>query len=262
MIVAKLEAVKVLVLGGTADARALAAELHQREGCHVVSSLAGRTSRPTPVPGAVRIGGFGGAEGLTRYLREEAIDVLIDATHPFADSISEHACLSAQAAGVRLIALRRPRWQAQPGDRWTHVADVAEAARVAAVTAPEDGCVFVTTGRQGLENYAGDSRHRYLIRTIEPPTGALPPRCTVVLDRGPFTVEAETALLAKHNVSTLVTKNSGGGSVAAKLVAARRRAIPVILVDPPALPAVAETVETVAEAMAAAGAGERTASEP
>jgi len=124
--------VRVLVLGGTAQARALAGRLHDRAGCQVVSSLAGRISRPALPEGEVRIGGFGGTDGLAEYLRAEAIDVLIDATHPFAQVMSEQAALAAEAAGVRLIALRRPGWVAEPGDRWIHVPDIAEAARHAA----------------------------------------------------------------------------------------------------------------------------------
>lgn len=246
---------RVLVLGGTAQARALAGRLHDRAGCQVVSSLAGRISRPALPEGEVRIGGFGGTDGLAEYLRAEAIDVLIDATHPFAQVMSEQAALAAEAAGVRLIALRRPGWVAEPGDRWIHVPDIAEAARHAAGL-PEGECVFVTTGRGGLEQYAGDERHEYLIRTVDPPPAdALPPRHVVVLDRGPYTVDGETALMERHGVSVLVTKNSGGSSTEAKLVAARRRGIPVIMIEPPAPRADIESVGTVAQAVGLLGFG-------
>jgi precorrin-6A/cobalt-precorrin-6A reductase len=238
--------VKVLILGGTAQARALAAELHGRDGCRVVSSLAGRTSRPTLPEGEVRVGGFGGAEGLADYLRAEAIDVLVDATHPFAQDISAHAAQAAEATGVRLIALRRASWSRQPGDRWIHVPDIEGAAREAAATR-DGGCVFVTTGAGGLAAYAADVRHPYLIRTVDPPTEALPPRRTIVLDRGPYAVEGETALMDEHEVCVLVTKNSGGELTKAKLTAARQRGIPVIMVDPPAPAAGVVSVETVAQ---------------
>ena len=244
---------RLLVLGGTAQARALAAQLHGRSDCHLVSSLAGRISRPTLPEGEVRIGGFGGTDGLVEYLRAEAIDVLIDATHPFAQIMSDQAAQAAEAAGVRLIALRRPGWAPEPGDDWIHVANLAEAARHAAEL-PEGECVFVTTGRGGLEQYAGDERHQYVIRTVDPPPAeALPPRHVVVLDRGPYTVDGETSLMDRHGVTVLVTKNSGGSSTEAKLVAARRRGIPVIVIEPPAPRADIESAATVAQAVALLG---------
>lgn len=237
---------KVLILGGTSEARTLAAELHGRDEVHVVSSLAGRVGDPALPPGELRIGGFGGGDGLARYLRDEAVEILVDATHPFARHISTHAAQAAQDTGVRLIALRRPGWSAQPGDWWVCVNDVAEAARYAAQL-PGEGCVFVTTGRRDLESYSYDSRHRYLIRSIEPPAdAALPPHHTIVLDRGPYTLEAETALMAEHGVSALVTRNSGGAATEAKLAAARERGIPVIIVDPPAPPVGVEVAADVA----------------
>lgn len=244
---------KVLILGGTAQSRELAGELHGREGGWVVvSSLAGRVSSPTLPEGDVRVGGFGGVEGLAEYLRAEAVDVVIDATHPFAQAISAHAVEAVGVAGVRLIALRRPCWIEQPGDLWIHVPDIEGAAREAAEVR-EGGCVFVTTGGRGLAAYAGDARHAYLIRTVEPPTEVLPPRHTVVLDRGPYTVEGETALMDEHGVCALVTKNSGGELTVAKLTAARERGIPVIMVDPPAPAAGVESVETVAEVVSLLG---------
>lgn len=240
---------RVLILGGTARGRELAAELHGHDGySRVISSLAGRTSNPTLPEGEVRVGGFGGAAGLAHYLRDEAIDTVIDATHPFAQAVSAHAAEAAEATGVRLIALRRPGWSALPGDRWIHVPEIEGAARAAAEIRDE-GCVFVTTGGRGLAAYARDPRHPYLIRTVEPPTEALPPRHTVVLDRGPYTVEGETALMDEHRVCALVTKNSGGEQTAAKLTAARRRGIPVIMVDPPSPRAGVESAATVAQVL-------------
>ena len=248
---------KVLILGGTTEARALATALHGRESGHiVVSSLAGRVGRPALPDGQLRVGGFGGAEGLADYLRTEAFDALIDATHPFAASISAQAARAADSTGVRLVALRRPTWTAQPGDRWTHVPDIDEAARRVADLPEDEGCVFVTTGRGALQAYARDRRHSYLIRSIESPDPPLPPRHTIVLDRGPFTLEGETALMQRHAVHALVTKNSGGTSTEAKLVAARLRGIPVIMVDPPAPPDGVESAGSVADVLALLGLAE------
>lgn len=241
--------VRVLILGGTAEGRSLAAGLHGRQGFDVVSSLAGRTAVPAAAVGETRVGGFGGAEGLARHLRDEAVDVLVDTTHPFAATVSRHAAAAAEATGTRLIALRRPAWTPGPGDRWIRVADVAEAVgRAAALDTP--GTVFVTTGRQEVGLYSTDERHEYLIRTVEQPTVALPPRHTLLLDRGPYTVDGEGALMDRHAVCAVVTKNSGGTLTAAKLVAARLREIPVIMVDRPVLPAVGETAGDVSEVLA------------
>lgn len=240
---------RILILGGTAQARELAAELCARDEHRIILSLAGRTGEtalPVPSGSRLRVGGFGGADGLAAYLRCESIDVLIDATHPFAGAISENAAAASTESGIRLLAIRRPRWQARPGDRWTHVPDVASAAAHAAESA--DGlCVFVTTGRLEARAYASDQQHTYLIRTVTAPDGPLPPHHTLVLDRGPYTVAGETELMARHDVAVLVTKNSGGTSTSAKLTAARQRGIPVIMVDPPALPAVDEVYFEVAE---------------
>jgi precorrin-6A/cobalt-precorrin-6A reductase len=268
--------VRILILGGTASARELATELRSRGEHRIIFSLAGRTDEPAlPEPSGdrdiqVRIGGFGGSEGLAAYLRAESVDLLIDATHPFAQAISEHAIGAANAAGVRLLALHRPRWTPRPGDRWTHVPSVPEAARHA-TELPDGGCVLVTTGRSELAAYAQDARHAYVIRTVTAPTGPLPPRHVLVLDRGPYTVEGESALMERHGVCALVTKNSGGGSTEAKLAAARQRDIPVIIVDPPApsagivaatttseiLRLIQETDESVGRAAPRAGGGVR-----
>ncbi|WP_194892177.1 cobalt-precorrin-6A reductase [Catenulispora pinisilvae] len=242
---------RILILGGTAQARELATGLRSRNEYRIIFSLAGRTHEPAlpDLPrGQLRVGGFGGVEGLRGYLRAESIDVLIDATHPFARVMSAHAVDAARTAGVRLLALRRPAWTAQPGDRWTHVPDVKTAAEHVAALA--DGrCVFVTTGRMELAAYAGDERHAYLIRAVTAPDGPLPPRHTVVLDRGPYSIEAEAQLMAHHDVGALVTKNSGGSATAAKLTAARRRGIPVTMVDPPAPAPGVETAATTADVL-------------
>ena len=239
---------RILVLGGTAESRALAAALGERADCEVVVSLAGRTHAPAASAGRTRVGGFGGSEGLARHLETEAFDLLIDATHPFAQAVSAHAAQAAEATGVRLIALRRPAWAPGAGDRWIHVPDVPAAAREAAAL-PGGGCVFVTTGHRDLAAYAADTGHGYLIRTIEPPAPPLPPRHTLLLDRGPYTREGEAALFARHDVRAVVAKNSGGEAAAAKLAAARDARIPVVMIDRPAPLIGIETVQTVTQAV-------------
>jgi precorrin-6A/cobalt-precorrin-6A reductase len=238
--------VRVLILGGTGEARALAAELAGRPGVAVMSSLAGRVSDPALPVGAVRIGGFGGVAGLVEYLA--GVDVLVDATHPFAATISAHAAQASAETGRPLLALRRPGWAPQPGDRWRRVPDIGAAAAAVAAAVPA-GCVFVTTGRRDLAAFAGDSGHDYLVRTVDPPSGPTPPRMTLLLDRGPYTVEGEAALMREHAVTVLVTKDSGGEMTRAKLVAARERGIPVVMVDRPPLEVGVPAVATVAEAM-------------
>jgi precorrin-6A/cobalt-precorrin-6A reductase len=246
--------VRVLILGGTAQARALADALHD-QGCHqVVSSLGGRTSRPVLPGGDVRIGGFGGVDGLVGYLRAESVDVLVDATHPFAERISANAVQAAAGAGVRLLALRRRAWAAEAGDRWVVVPSVAAAAREAAGLAA-GAVVFLALGRQELAAFAGDSRHFYVIRSVETPGGVLPPRHRVVLERGPFTVDGERALLRDFGVAAVVCRNSGGSEGRAKLVAAREAGVPVIMVAAPVPMAGVTSVETVAEIVDLLGRG-------
>lgn len=239
--------VRLLILGGTGEARALAAALQGRPGIAVTSSLAGRVSNPALPVGEVRIGGFGGVAGLVEHLRTAPVDGLIDATHPFAATISTHAAVAAQETAVPLLVLRRPGWTEADGDDWARVPDITAAAE--RVAAGEPGCVFLTTGRRDLAAFAGDGDHDYLVRTVEPPDTNTPPRMTLLLDRGPYTVDGEAALMAEHGVRVLVTKDSGGPMTAAKLVAARERGIPVVVVDRPELPGGVRAVETVDEAV-------------
>jgi precorrin-6A/cobalt-precorrin-6A reductase len=242
--------VRILILGGTGEARDLAAEL-TAAGADVVSSLAGRVREPRLPDGPVRIGGFGGAAGLADYLRAEAITHLIDATHPFAAAISANAAEAAAQAGLPLLVLRRPPWPADPS--WQTVPDIAGAA--AAVRAWPGESVFLTTGRRDLGAFAADGRHRFLVRAVDPPDpdGPVPPRMTLVLDRGPYTPEREAALMRAHGVGLLVTKNSGGPMTAAKLQVARELAVQVVVVERPPLSPGSVVVTTVAEALSWVG---------
>jgi precorrin-6A/cobalt-precorrin-6A reductase len=236
---------RVLILGGTAEARRLATELADRPGYAVISSLAGRVAEPARPAGEVRIGGFGGVDGLVGWLRAHRIDVLVDATHPFAAQISRHAEAAASRLRLPLLAVRRPGWTEGPGDRWHRVPDAAAAARLL----PELGeRVFLATGRGDLDTYAALDLW-FLLRAVDPPPPPLPARCTVVLDRGPFPVDAERELLARHRIDVLVARDSGGSAGAAKLQAARELRLPVVLIDRPPAPAAVPAAPTVSAAL-------------
>lgn len=220
----------MLILGGTGEARRLAAAL---TGHRVISSLAGRVTGPVLPPGEVRVGGFGGPEGLAAYVRAESVDVVVDATHPFAARISA----SASAAGVPLVVLRRPGWVAVPGDVWHRVPTLDAAAGFVAASPHER--VFLTTGRQGLGAFAELTDRWFLVRSVDPVAPPHPPRLESLLDRGPFTLDGEIALLTAYDIQLLVTKDSGGDMTAAKLAAARHLGVPVVMVDrPPVTPGV------------------------
>jgi precorrin-6A/cobalt-precorrin-6A reductase len=235
--------VKVLILGGTTEARALATACAQVPGLSTVSSLAGRTSDPRLPPGPVRIGGFGGVDGLAAYLREAGIGAVVDATHPFASRMTGNAIAAGELVSIPVLVLRRPGWTAEPGDRWHRVPSLS----AAAATLPGLGSrVFLTTGRQSLFPFADLDECWFLARSVEAPDPPLPRRLEVVLDRGPFSVLGERDLLIRHRIDVLVTKDSGGA--APKLRAAREQGIPVVMVDRPGLPP-AETVGTVPEAL-------------
>ncbi|HEX2300810.1 MAG TPA: cobalt-precorrin-6A reductase [Pseudonocardiaceae bacterium] len=223
---------RVLLLGGTAEAAWIARELSEWPGVHVITSLAGRVRAPSRPPGQLRIGGFGGRAGLLRWLRDQQIDAVVDATHPFAAAITAAAAEVTEQLGVPFVLLRRPGWQAGPGDDWHWVGSLDEAA----ARLPGLGRrVFLTTGRTGLAAFAVLDDVWFLVRAISPPA-PLPARCAVILDRGPFTVSGELELLRRHRIDVLVTKDSGAEMTAAKLVAARRLAVPVLLVRRPPLP--------------------------
>jgi precorrin-6A/cobalt-precorrin-6A reductase len=235
----------VLVLGGTAEARRLAAALNQDPRFTVTSSLAGRVAVPRLPCGDVRIGGFGGADGLLAWLRGHRIDAVVDATHPFAARMTANAVAATGAAGVPLLVLRRPAWTPGPGDRWHHVPDAAAAAALL----PELGTrAFLALGSGDVAAFAGLDMW-FLLRAVDPPPPPLPPRHHVVLARGPFTADAERALLREHRIDVLVARDSGGDLTAAKLVAARELGLPVVLLARPPAPD-APTVATVEEAVA------------
>ncbi|ANZ17640.1 precorrin-6x reductase [Streptomyces noursei ATCC 11455] len=223
----------VLILGGTTEARRLAAALEAEPGVRVTTSLAGRVAAPRLPAGEVRIGGFGGPEGLARWLRAHAVDALIDATHPFAGTISFNAARAAVTTHVPLLALRRPGWGAQPGDVWHPVPSLAEAA---AALPALGGRVFLTTGRMGLAHFAHLTDLWFLVRSVDAPEPPHPPRMTTVLDRGPFTLDGERELLRRHRIDVLVTKDSGAAATAPKLAAAREAGVPVVVVQRPAVP--------------------------
>jgi precorrin-6A/cobalt-precorrin-6A reductase len=235
---------QVLVLGGTGEARRLAAALVER-GVDVLSSLAGRVADPALPAGPVRIGGFGGPDGLAAWLAEHRPRAVVDATHPFAARITGNAALAAARQEVPLLRLQRPGWTPQPGDDWRFVDSLAEAARAVAAFRS----VFVTTGRQGVGAFAG-LPGRVLVRSVDPPDEPLPAGTTLLLARGPFSVADELGLLREHAVDVVVTKDSGGHMTEAKLTAARGLGIPVVLVRRPPLPPGVPTVATVEEALA------------
>jgi precorrin-6A/cobalt-precorrin-6A reductase len=237
----------VLVLGGTAEARRLAAALHRDPAFAVTSSLAGRVAVPTLPRGDVRVGGFGGADGLAGWLRGHRTDAVVDATHPFAARMTANAVAATTATGVPLLVLRRPGWTAGPGDRWHRVPDAAAAAAML----PRLGTrVFLATGSGDLAAFTGPVPDAwFLLRAVDPPPPPLPARHHLVLARGPFTADAERALLREHRIDVLVARDSGGELTAAKLVAARELGLPVVLLARPPAPD-APVVATVEEAVA------------
>lgn len=224
----------ILVLGGTTEASALAAMLAAR-GDAAVLSYAGRVANPKVQPISVRVGGFGGVDGLVGYLLAQGVTHLVDATHPFAARMSANAVVAAERAGVAHIALTRPAWVSGEGDRWTRVTDIEAA--VAALGGPSRR-VMLALGRMHVDAFAAQPQHDYLLRFVDAPdrTPGLP-RHHLVVDRGPFDVEGDRRLMAAHGIEIVVCKNAGGTGAQAKLGAARALGIPVIMIDRPVLPA-------------------------
>ena len=225
---------RLLILGGTGEAVALAARAVEVRGLEVVTSLAGRTSHPAIPKGMLRVGGFGGRSGLAAYLKDARIDMVVDATHPFATRISRHASEAALGAKLPFLMLVRPPWIRHGGDRWIEVDDMREAALALAEHGKR---VFLTVGRQELDCFAGLKDTWFLVRLVERPVAAVPfTQSEIVTGRGPFTVDAEQSLMTRHRIESLVSKNSGGDSTYAKIVAARALGLPVVMVRRPALP--------------------------
>jgi precorrin-6A/cobalt-precorrin-6A reductase len=238
---------KLLILGGTGDAMKLSAEASAL-GLVVIYSLAGRTAqaRVEPVGNAVqvRVGGFGGIGGLVAYLQQENIDLVIDATHPFAPQISGNAAEAAAICGVPRLLFQRPAWEPVAGDRWLSVPSHEEAAALLPGLAQR---IFLTIGRQELSCYAHLSKLWFLMRSIDPPSDPVPPG-VVLLDQGPFTLAAEQTLLRQHQIELIVSKNSGGSATYAKIEAARVLGLPVVMVERPVMPE-GDQVATVGEAL-------------
>jgi precorrin-6A/cobalt-precorrin-6A reductase len=234
---------RILLLGGTVEARILAARLHP--DVDVISSLAGRVPEPALPVGEVRIGGFGGVEGMRRWLSDTAVDAVVDATHPYAATITAHSAAVCDELGVPHLVLVRPAW---PRGDAIVVSSDTEAAKT--VAAERYSRVFLTTGRSGTRAFA-DVNAWFLIRAVTAPDAAtLPRRHQVVLSRGPYHYDDELALLRDHRIDALVTKNSGGAMTRPKLDAAAALGIPVVMVDRPPLPPGVATVATVDEAAA------------
>ena len=224
----------VLILGGTGEARQLAQALVREPVLRVTLSLAGRTAAPREQAGEVRIGGFGGADGLARYIRENGVCILVDATHPFAARVSENAALAAEETRTPLVKLERPPWQPVEGDRWTEAASVGHAAELLGETPRR---VFLAIGRQELLPFRGRPQHFYIVRSVDPADPKeVPPHAQFILERGPFDEKAERALLESHDVEIVVAKNSGGEATYGKIAAARALGLPVIMVQRPCPP--------------------------
>lgn len=229
-----MEPMNILVLGGTTEATALARLLAERRDVQPTLSLAGRTLKPERSPLPTRIGGFGGVYGLATYLRENAVEAVVDATHPFAAQMSGNAVEACQAAGVPLARLIRVPWEAETGDRWIAVESLPAAAEALRTLGER---IFLSVGRQSLKPFEAVPEKGYLVRTVDPPEPPPDfPRWTLVQDRGPFTLDGELRLLREHGIEAVVTKNSGGTATRAKLEAARVLGLPVVVVKRPALP--------------------------
>ena len=234
--------IRILILGGTGEARALAGRLHPEFG--IVSSLAGRVPDPALPVGPVRLGGFGGADGLREWLHDNDITAVVDATHPFAATISANAAKACGGLRVPHRVLRRPPWEAPSAIR---VAGDSEAAEVVA----EKGYsrIFLTTGRSGTSAFA-NSDAWFLIRVVTPPDPrSLPERHELLVSRGPYDLDGERALMSGNRIDALVTKNSGGPMTSAKLDAAAELGVDVVMIERPPLPPECSTVGTVDEAV-------------
>lgn len=234
--------IRALVLGGTADASLLAAEI-ARAGIDAVYSYGGRTRAPADQPLPTRVGGFGRVSGLADYIRREGVTHVIDATHPFAAEMSRNAVAACAETGTPLLALERAPWGQMPGDNWIKVADV----NAAVATLPKSPAkVFLAIGRQHIAPFAAKPQHAYTLRFVDPPEGPLPFASDVIVSRGPFTLEGELELMRARGITWIVARNSGGDGARAKIDAARALKLPVIMISRPELPE-RQRVERVAD---------------
>jgi precorrin-6A/cobalt-precorrin-6A reductase len=225
---------RVLILGGTGDASQLAMKASTLPEIEVIVSLAGRTRQPAPIATQTRIGGFGGTSGLVAYLQNNSIELLIDATHPFAEKISFNAAGAAKLCGIPHLILVRPPWRSIQGDRWIEVDNIEAAA---AILSDLTKRVFLTIGRQELSTFSHLENIWFLMRAIDPPAPNLPiPKGQLLLERGPFSLADERKLLKKYQIEAIVSKNSGGDATYAKIIAARELGLPVVMVKRPSMP--------------------------
>ncbi|MGK7921855.1 MAG: cobalt-precorrin-6A reductase [Trichodesmium sp.] len=225
---------RLLILGGTGEGLKLATLATTISGLEVINSLAGSTSKPVLTSTLTRIGGFGGLSGLTDYLQEQKIDLLVDATHPFATQISENAAIASNKLNIPFLMLIRPPWEKKSGDRWLEVENNQTAARVVPELAAK---IFLTIGRQELVNYAHLKNLWFLMRMIEQPQPNTPlPSGKIITERGPFSLLTERSLLQKYEIGAIVSKNSGGDATYNKIIAARELDIPVVMIKRPSLP--------------------------
>lgn len=225
---------RILILGGTTEAAALARLLAGDERFQPTLSLAGRTSSPKPQPLPTRIGGFGGIAGLTAWLQENGVAAVVDATHPYAAQISTHAVAACHALAIPLASIMRPPWTREDGDDWIEV-DTPQAAAIALGAGPAR--VFLSLGRLELGAFSAAPQHHYIARTIDPPGDVpLPPDIRFVHDRGPFDAAKEDAFLRREDIAMIVSKNSGGAATYPKIAAARRLQIPVVMIARPSKP--------------------------
>ena len=237
---------RVLILGGTTEANQLVARLANDARFDAVLSYAGRTERPTPPPVSWRVGGFGGVDGLTKYLRDQNIARVVDATHPFAAQMSAHAIAACAIADVPLLALERRPWPRIAGDRWIEVDDFTAAA---AALGPSPRRVFLGIGRMQLAPFASHPQHFYLVRLVDPPRAPLPLQdAELIVARGPFDLAGDRAMLADHRIHIVVARDAGGDGAFAKIEAARALRLPVVMVRRPVIPE-REKVETVGEVL-------------
>lgn len=225
---------KLLILGGTQEAAELARRATGHSRWQVTTSLAGRTQAHAELPGQMRIGGFGGVEGLSSYLTDQRIDLLVDATHPFAVTMSQTAAAACSKVRVPRLMLNRPEWRPQIGDNWIHVTNGGRAAVALEDIGPR---VFLSTGRWQIASFTPLKHTWFLVRLIDTPNQRLP-LCNYQLHlrRGPFCQEAELKLLRSHRINAVVSKNSGGDATYGKIIAARSLGLPVVMIERPTIP--------------------------